>query len=352
MRKTVIILAAIACMLFTACTTIPKMNWKQGGIITTIVGNGKQGYSGDEGLALDASLNGPIGVTVEASGTIYIADFLNHRVRRVSPKGIISTFATIAADGNFEWTPSGPEHLALDKDGLIYVVDTGTHRILRIDSNGIPALITEGIWGIAIDSSGAMYITIGGSVLRREPNGFVHTFAGLGKPGGFAGDGGPAVLARLAEPGPSGVAVDSLGNVYIADTGNNRIRRVDKNGIISTFAGNGDQGYSGDGGPATDAKLHSPMAVMANQQGSIFILEAEQSTGHGRIRMVATDGIISTIAGGGNPAPGTNGDGGLASSACLHYPLGIALDVQGNIYVSEYGGQRIRKIVPVENGNQ
>jgi uncharacterized protein (TIGR03437 family) len=183
----------------------------------------------------------------------------------------------------------------------------------------------------------ATFVGVYISVLGLAAQGIISTVAGNGI-GGFSGDGGSALAAALN--GPESVALDGAGNLYIADAGNHRIRRVDASGTIRTIAGNGIQGFSGDGGPATAAQLSQPYRVAVDGAGNLYIADY----GNNRIRKVNTSGIISTVA--GNGAVGFSGDGGLATSATLNGPLGVAVDSMGNIYLSDTSNQRVRKVSP------
>ena len=204
------------------------------GIITTVAGNGTNGYAGDGGPAINALLDAPFGVWADSLGDLYIADTGNERVREVSPNGIITTVAGIGMG-----SPGQPYQIS-----------------------GVPATtaLLYSPWALTTDSLGNLYIAQGGLdiVSKVSPNGIITTVAGNAT-GGYSGDGGPAVSAQLTSP--SGVAVDSVGNIFIADTNNARIRKVSPNGIITTVAGNGTQGYAGDGGHATTAQLQYPTGI-------------------------------------------------------------------------------------------
>jgi hypothetical protein len=215
------------------------------GTVSKVAGNGTAGYSGDGGLATVAQLDGPSGVAVDSDGNLYIAETRNvHRIRKVTPNGSISTVA-----GKFEIQ-----------------------------------------WLLATDSAGNLYLPAGGLVQKMAANGAITTVAGMGRYQGFWGDGGPATSAGLKIA--MDVAVDAAGNLYIADLWNHRVRKVSPSGTISTVAGNGTQGYSGDGGPATSASLDSPSVVAVDSSGNLYIGD---SSGH--LRKVGTDGIISTVPG-------------------------------------------------------
>jgi uncharacterized protein (TIGR03437 family) len=279
------------------------------GLMTLVAGNGVAGFSGDNGLATSAQLNQPHGLAVDSAGNLYIADSGNGRVRKVS-NGVITT---VAGGG------TGP--------GI---------------GDGGPATSAPkmGVEGVAVDSSGNLYIAdAGDNRIRKVSNGVITTVAGsgptgpsAGSSGGFSGDGGPATSAQLFDP--SDVAVDSAGNLYIADTYNDRIRMV-SNGVITTIAGTGVPGFSGDGGPASSAQIgYFPQDVAVDSAGNVYIPD------NGRIRMIS-NGVINTIAGGGT-GPGI-GDNGPATSAELE-PDGVAVDSAGNLIIADGNKDRIRKV--------
>jgi sugar lactone lactonase YvrE len=278
------------------------------GIISTVAGNGTAGFSGDGGSATSASLYYPWGVAVDAAGNLYIADSQNWRVRRVDLSGAISTVA-----GNGTWGFSGDGGSATSASLYFYV-------------------------DLAVDGVGNLYIAgdQDSRIRRVDPSGTISTVAGASTSQGFSGDGGPATAALLNFP--SGVAVDAAGNLYIADSNNNRIRRVTADGTISTVAGNGTAGFSGDGGPATNASLHQPQRVAADTNGNLYVADWWNH----RIRRVDPNGTISTVA--GNGTSGYSGDGGSATSASLQYPMGVAVDAAGNLYIADSRNNRIRRV--------
>jgi sugar lactone lactonase YvrE len=276
-------------------------------LITTVAGDGIEGYSGDGGPATDAELYSPQGVAVDASGKLFIADTDNYRIRRVRTNGIITT---VAGDGIEGYSGDGglsisaklsyPSGVAVDASGNLFIADTDNNRIRKVGTNGI-----------------------------------ITTVAGNGTYG-YSGDGGPAASAELSYL--SGVAVDAPGNLFIADTENQRIRKVGTNGIITTVAGNGRVGYSGDGGPATNAELSWPAGVAVDASGNVFFAEQDNNV----IRKVETDGIITTVA--GNGTPGYFGDGGAAANAELNYPTGVTVDVFGNLFIADSRNNVVREV--------
>ncbi|MGP8217270.1 MAG: T9SS type A sorting domain-containing protein [Bacteroidia bacterium] len=343
-------------------------------IISTIAGNGSQGYTGDGGQATAAELYGPTGVAIDASGNIYIADYENDRIRKVNTSGIISTFAgtgTAGSSGDGGNATAAelyePMEVAIDIAGNVYIADYGNNRIRKVNTSGIISTIagngTAGStgnggnataaelnspMGVAVDVYGNIYIADYNNNIIRIVNssGIIKTIAGTGTgglSGNYNGDGIAATAANLDEPGA--VSLDASGNIYISDFLNNRIREINTSGIINTVAGNGTANYSGDGGPATAAEINLWAAfnyrgggVVVDASNNIYIGDYDNS----RLRKVNSSGIISTIAGTGTAS--YSGDGGPATAAELHYPTNVAVDASGNVYFADYGNNRIRKI--------
>ena len=271
-----------------------------GGSISTIAGNGLANFGGDNGAATSAQLSVPDGVAVDTAGNVYISDFLNNRVRMVSPAGVITTYA---GNGNSGFSGDG-----------------GTATSAQLSQ---PA-------GLAVDAAGNLYIAdSNNSVVRKvTPGGVISTVAGTGGSQGYSGDGAAATSAKMMAP--FGVAVDSAGNLYIADF-YGWIRKVTASaGAISTIAGNGSVGYTGDGGPATSAQFYYPVSVALDLSGNVYVADSN----NGAVRMIS-NGTISTVAGNGSAAA-YMGDGGLASFAQFSQISGIAVDAQSNVYVSRY----------------
>ena len=334
------------------------------GIITTVAGNGTNGFSGDGGLATNAEFSSPVAVTMDSAGNLFIAEQNNSRVRKVSTNGIITTVAgngtgAYSGDGGFATNASlyYPSGVAFDAIGNLYIADFENSRIRKVDTNGVITTVAGNgsatyagdggaatnaslyyPFGVAFDASGNLYIAdYDNTRIRKvDTNGIITTVAGNGS-NGFSGDGGAATNASIRLP--SGVAFDASRNLYIADYGNNRIRKVDTNGIITTVAGNGSATYAGDGGAATNASLSAPNGVALDVFGNLYIADS----GNERIRKVGMNGIITTVL--GNGTIGYSGDGGAATSAALYYPPGVVVDSSGNLFIADDFNERIRRVV-------
>jgi hypothetical protein len=346
--------------------------------INTVAGNGTAGYVGNGGPAISGELNYPFSGAVDAAGNLYIADSGNNRIRKVTAStGIITT---IAGTGTAGYVADGvvatsaelndPSSVAVDAAGNIFIGDSVNYRIRKVTaSTGIITTVAgNGVNGytgdggaatnadlrgpaeVAVDAAGNLYFADGAWTVRKvtASTGIITTVAGNGVDG-YTGDGGAATSAEMYYV--MGVAVDAAGNLYIADTSNNRIRKVTAStGIITTVAGNGVNGYTGDGGAATSAELQFPYKVAVDADGNLYI-----ATSNAIRKVTSGTGIITTVAGTGTA--GYSGDGGTATNAKLNYPgvmyqdyAGVALDPWGNIYIADTLNNRIRVVgVPPQN---
>jgi sugar lactone lactonase YvrE len=337
--------------------------------IITVAGTGSAGFSGDGGPATSARLQTPEGVTVNSSGTLYIADYGNHRVRQVTRDGVI---ATVAGTGSAGYGGDGgpataaqlhfPYGVAVDSAGTLYIAEFGNHRVRQVTRDGVittvagtgsagyggdggPATAAQlnHPCGVAVDKAGTLYIVddYNDRVRQVTPDGVITTVAGTGSSGysGDSGDGGPATAAPLNHP--VGVAVDNAGTLYITEWHHHRVRRVAPDGVITTVAGTRNSGYSGDGGPASSAHLNTPSGVAVDNAGTLYITD---DFNH-RIRQVTRDGVITTVAGTGSAGHG--GDNGPAVAAHLNNPVGVAVDSAGALYITERDSHRVRKVTGV-----
>ncbi len=336
--------------------------------ISTYAGTGTEGFCCDNGPATQAELSLPYGVSTDSSGNVYIADAGNDRVRKVTLSS--GTITTLAGNGTYGDSGDGgiatsaeieaPYKVAVDNSGNVYISEAScrirkvvqsTQIITTVAGNGNCGYSGDGgsatsaeIWGggIAVDGSGNIYIADGNNARIRKvtiSTGIISTIAGNGT-SGYSGDGGPATSAELNTP--LGVAVDGSGSIYISDVSANVIRKVTvSTGIITTVAGDGVRGYGGDGGSATSAELEQPRGVTVDSSGNIYIADSFNQ----RTRNVtASTGIITTFAGDGTA--GYVGDGGSPTSAELYYPFDAAIGNSGVIYIADSYNNRIRAVTP------
>ncbi len=289
-------------------------------VVSTVAGTSPSGFSGDGGPAAEAQMNEPRMVTFDSAGNAYIADTFNQLIRKVDASGTITTVAgkftgfvprdeadcvpNFEGDGGSatDATLSCPHSVAVDPAGNIYIADSANHVIRRV-----------------------------------TPDGAIATVAGQGAQSGDSGDGGPATQAKIQ--GPKGIVFDRDGNLLIADSGNDKIKKLElATGTITTVVGTGVAGSTGDGGPATEARITEPRTIAVARDGSLYIAEPKVH----RVRRVDSSGTIETVAGTGKK--GFSGDGGPASSAQLDMPRGIAVDGAGNLFIADSMNQRIRSV--------
>jgi sugar lactone lactonase YvrE len=329
--------------------------------VSTLAGSGTKGFGDGPGGA--ALFGEPKGTAVDALGYVYVADDQNNRMRKIEPNGDTSTLAGNGTIGFNDGSggPNGTAQLyhpfgtAVDAHGYVYVAEFDGNRIRKITPNGTTSTLAGGMGvqgyvdgsggpngttrffiphGVAVDSLGNVYVGDTGNnrVRKVAPNGTTSTLAGNGTAGFTDGSAGTASFSN-----PWGVAVDAQGNVYVADSSNSRIRKIAPNGVTSTLAGNGTVGFAdGSGGPNGTAQFHAPEGIAVDAQGNVYVGD----TGNNRIRKIALDGMTSTLAGDGTGGF-ADGPGGAAQ---FHHPSGLAVDAQGNIYVADLLNNRIRKV--------
>ncbi|GAA2657293.1 RICIN domain-containing protein [Streptomyces lunalinharesii] len=331
--------------------------------ISTVAGTGVGGFSGDDGPAVSAQLRNPYEVAVDTTGALYVSEFNNHRVRKITTDGKISTLVGTGTKGfSGDCGPAVsaqlnyPRGVAVDGAGAVYIADSSNHRVRKVTADGkictVAGTGTEGFSGdggpataaqlnsprgVAVDSTGVLYVSEYDNrrIRKITTDGKISTVAGTGT-AGSDGDGGPAASAQLSHP--RGVAVGRASDLYIADEGHHRVRRIAADGKISTVAGTGTKGFSGDGGPATAAQLDGPFGVAVDSIGTLYIAEFSNH----RVRKVTADGKISTVA--GSDTAGFDGDDGPATSAQLNKPTGLAVDRADTLYIADHANHRVRKV--------
>jgi sugar lactone lactonase YvrE len=315
------------------------------GLTTTFAGSGSAGSA--DGIGTAASFTQPVAIAIDHfSGNLFVAEWGNNRITKIIPQGGIGAVSTFAS------LPGGFVHLsgiALDASGNIYATDYSNPRVHKITPGGTMSILagsgspgsdddigaaasfrTPG--GLAVDASGNVYVAdFGNNKIRKiTPNGVVSTFAG-----GGPGTSTDATGIGASFWGPRAVAIDASGNVYVADSHNNKIRKIAPGAVVTTFAGTGLLGSAD--GPGATASFNNPTAVTIDASGNIYVADRNNN----KIRKITPGGIVSTFAGGGSGSP----IDGIGTSASFNHPEGIAADAFGNIYVTEYGGHRIRKII-------
>jgi hypothetical protein len=329
------------------------------GTITTVAGNGFASATGDGGPATEASIAFPSLMGFDSQGNLYIHTD-DERIRKIDPSGVITTVVGPPAGGE---SPAGEaarvegHGKAVDAQGNLYVASHDDPKVVKVTPSGDvttvagtgePGFSGDGgpatearlgqVYGrLAIDAAGNLYIpdTPNNRIRKVDTNGIITTIAGTGTPG-FSGDGGPARKAELN--GPTNVSMDGRGNIYVSDTENHRIRRIDRRGIITTVAGNGKTGFPEDGAVATEVAVGGA-DVWADAEGNVYITDE----GYPGIFKVDTAGILTILAGTG--VDGYSGDGGPATEAQLSEPTSVVIGPDGDLYISDWGNNRIRKVV-------
>jgi cysteine-rich repeat protein len=336
-----------------------------------ILGNRAQGFQGDGGAATAARLQFPMQIAVDGDGRVYVADYYHHRVRRLESDGTITSVAGSGTIGNggdggpaIAAELAYPIDLAFDAAGRLLIADQGNCAVRRVDLDGDGTIVTiagriglgcggggdggpavnaslAAPSGLAVGADGTVYIADTDNHRIRavddDGDGVITTVVGTGTAGAL-GDGGPALAAQLKRP--NDIAFDGLGRLLIADASNHKVRRAVLGGNITTIAGTGTQGYSGDGGPATAATLAFPWSVFADQDGGVLVADPDNH----RLRRIAPGGTISTVVGTG--VQGSNGDAGPALAAQLNFPAGVLELADRSLLISENGGGRIRRVSP------
>jgi len=357
-------LIALGCHDEESATTFPKGG---AGSICTYMGTGLQGFTGDGAPPESTALYNPIDLTFDGEDRLLVIDWSNLRLRRVDHDGRVRTIVGTGGEETETIVNGAPAletplhhsfSMALDSVGDIFLAANHLHLVMRVDTDmrvwvaagkttfgyagdGGPALdaLLDTPSGVAVGASGfPIYIadTANDCIRRVDANGIIETIAGNGMPG-YAGDGGPATNALLN--GPFRVRLDAAsGDLYIADTGNHCVRRIDVTGVITTVAGTGTAGFAGDGGPATQAELNSPYDARLGADGRLYIAD----TYNNRIRRVDEAGVITTLAGTGTP--GFSGNGGPAKEAQLSHPFAVVLDRDGNLLVADTYNSVIRRV--------
>jgi streptogramin lyase len=344
------------------------------GKIESVVGTGQKGYTGDGGLATKATLNQPFHCDVDGAGNLYVAEAFNHCIRKVNLKtGVVST---VAGSGQKGYTGDGgpavtatmnePYAVAVDSNGDLYIVDRLNAVIRKMDrKSGVLTTVagtgkkdyggdggkaTEAMLrepnDCCLDGKGGLLIAdVTDWRIRRVDlkTGLITTFAGTGRPKDKKidrvkiGDGGKATAAVIV--GARAVCVDGRGNTYICEREGNAIRKVDDKGVITTIAGTGEKGYSGDGGDAAKATFNGPKGVRCDRHGNIFVVDTEN---HAIRRIDAKTNVVTTVAGGRKSG---EGDGGDATKAGLDRPHGCIIDADGVVYIADSNNHRVRKVI-------
>lgn len=334
-----------------AALLLPRASLAQ--TVSTVAGSGAPGSV--DGIGKSATFYNPTSVAVDQAGTLYVADQTSNKIRKISPGGTVTTVAGSGKIGFLDGMGmaasfSGPSGVAIDKAGNLYVADNGNNLIRKVAPSGLVSTLAgsrpggssdgkgsaasfSSPLGVAVDGAGNVYVadTENDKVWKIDAKGNMRTLAGSGVKG--YGDGNGAV-ARFDKP--TGVAVDGAGNVYVADSGNNMIRLIAPGGVVTTFAGTGE--FSAKDGPAAEASFSNPIGVAVDDEGNVYVADRANR----KIRLITPDRLVKTLAGSGQSGRGD----GNAPSASFAMPTGVAVDAADNVYVADQANNRIRKITP------
>jgi sugar lactone lactonase YvrE len=335
-------------LLLTATFVAGKV---EGQVVTTLAGSGAQG--GDDGTGTAATFYYPVSVAVDGSGNVYVADVYNLKIRKITPGGVVTTLAGSGARGSADGAGAAatfalPLGVGVDLSGNVYVGDADNNNIRKITPAGVVTTFAgsgargsaDGTGtaatfnypeGVAVDLSGTVYVSDVGNYKVRKitPAGVVTTFAGSGAPGSADGTGTAATF-----DGPAGLAVDAAGNLYVADFNNNKIRQITPAGVVSTLAGSEAPGNAD--GTGTAAAFNGPAGVAVDISGNLYVADLNNN----KIRMITPGGVVTTLAGSG-AAGSADGTG---TSATFDAPSGVSVDSSGNVYVADFNNNKIRRI--------
>jgi sugar lactone lactonase YvrE len=334
-------------ILFRMSTTTPSSQ------VSTLAGYGAPGSTNGKGTS--ARFYNPYGVTVDSSGNVFVADTDNGKIRKITPDGVVTTFAgggsTFTDGTGTSASFSGPYGITINLTGTFFVADTGGLKIRKITPEGVVTSLagisgypgsTDGAGasarfygpaGVAVDSSGNVYVADAGNrkIRKITPDGFVSTFAGTGISGSLDGDG---TLATFSSP--YGITIDANGNIYVGDSRNNKIRKISPVAVVTTLAGSGTAGSTD--GLGTTASFNFPTGVATDSSGNILVADRSNN----KIRKITPDGNVTTLAGDGT----VGSTDGSRTTASFYYPFGVAVGPDGTIYVADSGNNKIRKIAP------
>jgi streptogramin lyase len=348
------IMPFLATLSILAITALNHLHAQDGSyVVSTLAGSGSWGST--DGTGTSASFSFLSGVAVDASGNVYVADSDNQKIRKITPSGVVSTLAGSGSSGSTDGTGTSasfryPSGVALDASGNVYVADYYNHKIRKITPSGVVSTFagsgsrgsTDGTGtsarfyypsGVALDASGNVYVadSDNNKIRKITPSGVVSTLAGSGSTGSTDGTGTSASFYF-----PRGVALDASGNVYVADSNNHKIRKITPSGVASTLAGSGSQGSTD--GTGTSASFNYPSGVAVDANGNVYVADWHNQ----KIRKITPSGVVSTLAGSGSSGS-TDGTG---TSASFYYPHGVAVDAIGDVYVADSYNHKIRKIGP------